>query len=225
MTNSRDFEHISGAAIVENDKCPKCDSLRTESGTTQWTCGTTQDLNNVLRRTETCHVRELAKSQSEDEWLRARIQKCPKGHEYLANSPEYPCVVCGYGEAEQLRKELKVTDQLLADRQRILDLFECPVHGECVPFAIEEIGRLRQYAEMSKMRLATIEEQRKDLIIALFSLYFDDDDIYLDSLDLLIKDVNNLLEEEGHDGDYPLINRFDLIDLTSKLRRKVKTLS
>lgn len=40
-----------------------------------------------------------------------------------------------------LAKELKVTEELLNERQRVLDAVpECPVHGgNCVPHAIEWI--------------------------------------------------------------------------------------
>lgn len=43
-----------------------------------------------------------------------------------------------------LRKELDVTDELLADRQRVLDAIpECPAHGPCVPHALEWIERAK----------------------------------------------------------------------------------
>lgn len=52
---------------------------------------------------------------------------------------------------ENLRKELEVTDKLLDDRNRLLDLFECPEHGkQCVPFAMEEVARLRLAAISTK---------------------------------------------------------------------------
>lgn len=44
---------------------------------------------------------------------------------------------------ETLREELRVTNALLNERNRLLALFECPKHGACVPFAIEEVERLR----------------------------------------------------------------------------------
>lgn len=37
-----------------------------------------------------------------------------------------------------LEKELEVTDQLLAERDRLLEAIPpCPIHGKCVPHAIE----------------------------------------------------------------------------------------
>ncbi len=50
-------------------------------------------------------------------------------------------------EIERLKKELAVTDEILATRERLLALFDCPVHGAgCVPHAIEEVERLRAAA-------------------------------------------------------------------------------
>lgn len=43
-------------------------------------------------------------------------------------------------EVTRLKDELKVTDQLLTDRQRVLDAVPpCPAHGPCVPHAVEWI--------------------------------------------------------------------------------------
>lgn len=54
------------------------------------------------------------------------------------------------GEAARLRteldaakREIAVDDQLLADRQRILDACPCPVHGSCIPYVLEQIARLK----------------------------------------------------------------------------------
>lgn len=41
------------------------------------------------------------------EALEARIQKCGKGHEYVANSPEYPCPWC---EVERLNRLMGLDD-------------------------------------------------------------------------------------------------------------------
>lgn len=44
-------------------------------------------------------------------------------------------------KVEELKKELAITDQLLAEQHRVIDLIpECPIHGNrCVPHAIEWI--------------------------------------------------------------------------------------
>lgn len=44
----------------------------------------------------------------------------------------------------EAKKEIETDDILLADRKRLLDLFECEAHGTgCTPHAIEEVARLR----------------------------------------------------------------------------------
>jgi hypothetical protein len=52
-------------------------------------------------------------------------------------------------ELEELRDALRITDQLLNERNRLLALFDCPAHGPCVPFAIEEVLRMRKNIERS----------------------------------------------------------------------------
>jgi hypothetical protein len=43
-------------------------------------------------------------------------------------------------ELKAIKEELKVTESLLNERQRLLDAIpECPEHGKCVPFALEWI--------------------------------------------------------------------------------------
>jgi len=43
-----------------------------------------------------------------------------------------------------LKHELEVTDQLLNERQRVLDAIpECEIHGKCVPHAIEFIEEMK----------------------------------------------------------------------------------
>ncbi len=49
----------------------------------------------------------------------------------------------------ELEREVAVDDAIIADYQRVVDLFECPPHGRCVPFAIEQIEWMRRrIAEM-----------------------------------------------------------------------------
>lgn len=46
---------------------------------------------------------------------------------------------------DDLKKELEVTDQILANRQQVLDAIpECPVHGKCVPHALEWIQEMKK---------------------------------------------------------------------------------
>ena len=47
-------------------------------------------------------------------------------------------------EGKALRQELEVTNQLLADRQRVLDAIPaCPAHGSCVPHALAWIAKVK----------------------------------------------------------------------------------
>jgi hypothetical protein len=38
----------------------------------------------------------------------------------------------------------RVGEQIIADYSRVLDALPCPLHGQCVPFALEEIARLKR---------------------------------------------------------------------------------
>ena len=46
-------------------------------------------------------------------------------------------------ELEKVKHELKITEQILSERQRVLDAIpECPIHGgNCVPYALEWIEK------------------------------------------------------------------------------------
>lgn len=47
-------------------------------------------------------------------------------------------------ENEALRQEVELDDKLIADRDRLLNLFECPDHGQCIPYAMEQVEALRK---------------------------------------------------------------------------------
>lgn len=42
----------------------------------------------------------------------------------------------------EARQEIALDDQLLADRDRILDACPCPAHGRCVPYVLEQLAGL-----------------------------------------------------------------------------------
>jgi hypothetical protein len=42
---------------------------------------------------------------------------------------------------------VQVVDGMLHDRQRLLEILPCPVHGECVPYAVSEVKRLKALAQ------------------------------------------------------------------------------
>jgi Domain of unknown function (DUF3850) len=47
---------------------------------------------------------------------------------------------------EEARRELALDDQRIDELNKLLDLFPCPAHGRCVPFAIQSVERLRKAA-------------------------------------------------------------------------------
>lgn len=50
-------------------------------------------------------------------------------------------------ENEALREEVALDDKLIADRDRLLNMFECPVHGQCIPYAMDQVEALRKDAD------------------------------------------------------------------------------
>lgn len=46
-------------------------------------------------------------------------------------------------ENEALREEVALDDKIIAGRDRLLNMFECPEHGQCVPYAMEQVEQLR----------------------------------------------------------------------------------
>lgn len=50
-------------------------------------------------------------------------------------------------EVEALREEVALDDKIIADRDRLLNMFDCPAHGQCIPYAMEQIEALRKDAE------------------------------------------------------------------------------
>ncbi|WLH42095.1 hypothetical protein [Pseudomonas sp. FP2254] len=49
-------------------------------------------------------------------------------------------------ENEALLEEVALDDKLIADRDRLLNMFECPVHGQCIPYAMGQVEALRKDA-------------------------------------------------------------------------------
>lgn len=56
-------------------------------------------------------------------------------------------------------KLIELGDQLLADRNRLLAMFDCPSHGPCVPYAMEQVTAMR--AENAKV--AALKATLQDL--------------------------------------------------------------
>jgi regulator of replication initiation timing len=55
-------------------------------------------------------------------------------------------------EASALREELRISDAIIAERGRLLDMFDCPEHGQCVPFAMDQVQAMR--LEVERLRSA-----------------------------------------------------------------------
>ena len=61
----------------------------------------------------------------------------------------------------QLREELKLTERLLLERSRVLESIpQCPVHGECVPFALEWIERAKHAMAEGKKQAGKCPSKR-----------------------------------------------------------------
>lgn len=67
------------------------------------------------------------------------------------------------GEVVSLRAELEITDRLLAAHNELLNKFECPQHGECVPYAIEQVGHLRAENEKLQAEVQTFADAWNEL--------------------------------------------------------------
>lgn len=53
---------------------------------------------------------------------------------------------------EKAEAEITLDDKIIADRNLVLEALPCPVHGQCVPHAIDEIAKLRAALEATKGR-------------------------------------------------------------------------
>ena len=65
------------------------------------------------------------------------------------------------GRARTAEEEVRVADQLIAERNRVLDALPCPVHGQCVPHALNAIASL-QAALAAVQKAAQALEARLD---------------------------------------------------------------
>lgn len=60
----------------------------------------------------------------------------------------------------ELEREVALDDQLLADRQRILDSCPCPVHGACIPHVLETLAKSKAAEEKLRAAEAVVEASR-----------------------------------------------------------------
>lgn len=85
---------------------------------------------------------ELQAAGIERETLKAELAGLRTGYE------AYESVKKGLkAEVEALKDEIATDDKLIADRDRLLNMFECPAHGQCIPYAMEQVEELRKDAE------------------------------------------------------------------------------
>lgn len=49
-------------------------------------------------------------------------------------------------ENEALREEVALDDKIIANRDLLLSMFDCPEHGQCIPYAMEQVEVLRKDA-------------------------------------------------------------------------------
>lgn len=62
----------------------------------------------------------------------------------LGQKPDFSLMDQLKAENEALREEVALDDKLIADRDRLLNMFECPDHGQCIPYAMEQVDALRK---------------------------------------------------------------------------------
>ncbi|PUB43208.1 hypothetical protein [Pseudomonas sp. GV047] len=63
-------------------------------------------------------------------------------------------------ENDTLREEVALDDKLIADRDRLLNMFECPVHGQCIPFAMDQVEALRKDAKRLQSAIDFVQKLR-----------------------------------------------------------------
>lgn len=116
------------ALIAENDAARKeLGSLRTDNAQLIYALKQQEQSYLVLR--------------GERDRLRAEVAGLRTGYEaYEQVNAELKA------EVEGLREEVALDDKIIADRDRLLNMFDCPAHGQCVPYAMEQIEALRKDA-------------------------------------------------------------------------------
>lgn len=72
------------------------------------------------------------------------LLKMQTGENCIGETANHLLNLFGVSNCADLKHELEVTDQLLDERQRVLDAIpECESHGKCVPHAIEWIDEMK----------------------------------------------------------------------------------
>lgn len=60
--------------------------------------------------------------------------------------------------------DMRTADKIIAERDRLLSMFDCPDHGQCVPYAMEQVEALRKDAE--RYRFLKSRTQQADIELA-----------------------------------------------------------
>jgi len=97
-----------------------------------------------------------------------------------------------------LEAEIAITNNLLAERNRILEKFPCPAHGPCVPHVLERFEKLEVAEEAEKNLEAQLNAALKREKIALESA-----DSMRNAWNAACREIDKLLERmvkrKGHD--------------------------
>ena len=94
-------------------------------GTDSWQC-------------RACALDELRQLKAENERVTAeneQLAETTMGQENVIEHLEAEC--------RSLKDEIATDDKIIAERDRLLNMFECPAHGQCVPYAMEQVEKLR----------------------------------------------------------------------------------
>ena len=98
-------------------------------------------------------VVELVEVVAQRDQLRAEVAGLRTGYEaYEQVNAELRA------ENEALREEVALGDKIIADRDRLLNMFDCPAHGQCIPYAMEQIEALRKDSERLQSATAFVQK-------------------------------------------------------------------
>lgn len=73
--------------------------------------------------------------------------ECP-----MWETPQDLALKAAHQRIVELEAEVEIDNQLLADRQKILDVCPCPIHGRCIPYVIERLELLNALEQQEKAR-------------------------------------------------------------------------
>jgi len=94
------------------------------------------------------HADEAASKYIDEHWRRQRDQLRAENAGLRTGYEAYERVNAELkAEVEGLREEVALDDKIIADRDRLLNMFDCPAHGQCIPYAMEQIEALRKDAD------------------------------------------------------------------------------